>query len=289
MKKLTFTLTLVVMPWMSVAAQDVRLQVLNSQPAAVGQAGNANFGNRTVMGRAFSATEERRSTQTLANGTRIETKQTSRLFRDNDGRTRVEAENGTVTIVDLASGFRAELNPQTKVVRKTNVGVPAPLTAIRLNGELVTAGTGAGGRGVVVQGQAPIAGAGRGKGGAAAIVQPGDTRETLTPQVVNGVLAQGVRITLTIPKGQIGNDRELKVVTEQWTSDDLQLLIKSANSDPRFGDTTYELTRVQLGSPDASLFQIPADYTLIVAPGPSFVVAPAETPGARGRGKGKSQ
>jgi hypothetical protein len=36
------------------------------------------------------------------------------------------------------------------------------------------------------------------------------------------------------------------------------MLIKSVNKDPRFGETSYELTNIQQGAPDASLFKIPA-------------------------------
>ena len=67
--------------------------------------------------------------------------------------------------------------------------------------------------------------------------------------------------SLVIPAGQIGNDRVIRVVGEQWYSNDLQMMIKSSNSDPRFGDTTYQLTGVSQVSPDPSLFQVPADYT----------------------------
>jgi hypothetical protein len=83
----------------------------------------------------------------------------------------------------------------------------------------------------------------------------------LTPQFLDGVYVKGARVTTTIPSGAIGNDRDLKVVNERWYSDDLKLLLKSSNSDPRFGVTTYELTDISQSSPDPALFQIPAGYT----------------------------
>jgi hypothetical protein len=43
---------------------------------------------------------------------------------------------------------------------------------------------------------------------------------------------------MIIPKGQIGNDRDIKVMTERWSSSDLQMLVKSISSDPRFGDSS---------------------------------------------------
>ena len=86
--------------------------------------------------------------------------------------------------------------------------------------------------------------------------------ESLPPQMVNGVLSQGTRTTETIPVGKIGNDRAISVVSERWYSNDLQMLVKSSSSDPRFGDSTYQLTNIVQTSPDPSLFQIPGDYTI---------------------------
>jgi len=80
---------------------------------------------------------------------------------------------------------------------------------------------------------------------------------------INGVLATGHRTTLTIAAGEIGNDRPIVVTSETWYSSDLQMVVKSSNSDPRFGDTSFELTNIVRSEPDPSLFQIPADYTVI--------------------------
>ena len=86
--------------------------------------------------------------------------------------------------------------------------------------------------------------------------------EELPPQIVNGVWAKGSRITITIPAGTFGNDRDVKVVNERWYSDDLKVLLKSSNSDPRYGVTTYELTQIVQAPPSPALFQVPADYKL---------------------------
>jgi hypothetical protein len=37
-------------------------------------------------------------------------------------------------------------------------------------------------------------------------------------------------------------------------------MVKSTNSDPRFGDTTYQVTDIVQGPQDPALFQIPSDY-----------------------------
>jgi hypothetical protein len=49
--------------------------------------------------------------------------------------------------------------------------------------------------------------------------------ENLGSQVFNGILAEGQRQTMTIPAGSQGNDRDVNVVTEMWTSPDLHMVI----------------------------------------------------------------
>ena len=71
-----------------------------------------------VTGRPYSATEERHTTQTLGDGTHIETSETNRVFRDEQGRTRVERKDGTISIHDPVEGFTVELDPATKTARK---------------------------------------------------------------------------------------------------------------------------------------------------------------------------
>ncbi|HEY1945723.1 MAG TPA: hypothetical protein VGG97_01860 [Bryobacteraceae bacterium] len=88
----------------------------------------------------------------------------------------------------------------------------------------------------------------------------------LGTQTVEGVPAQGTRITRTIPAGQFGNEQPMIITTETWYSPDLKVLVMSKSSDPRMGDTTYTLTNIQRSEPAASLFQVPEDYTVRDAP-----------------------
>jgi hypothetical protein len=204
------------------------------------------FGNRVINGKPFSATEERHSLQVLGDGTRIENTETNRLFRDAEGRTRVEQMNGTVGIYDPVAKFSVELDPATKTARK---GIGGGGFSYVINDAL---------RGLISNsGPASRSNPATMKG------VMSETTENLGSQSVNGVTAQGIRTTMTIPKGQIGNNKDIKVLTERWTSSDLQMLVKSINSDPRFGDTTYQLTKVSQSAPDPGLFQIPADYTVV--------------------------
>jgi len=99
---------------------------------------------------------------------------------------------------------------------------------------------------------------------------PGEQAQTastdLGAQVVEGVLANGTRTTLTIPAGQIGNDRPITIVTEVWTSPDLKTIVYSRRSDPRTGEQTFRLTNIQRTEPDAALFTVPPDFTFIDGP-----------------------
>lgn len=290
--------------------------------------GSESLGSQIVTGKPFSATEERHSMQVLGDGTHIETGETNRLYRDDQGRTRIEPANGNITIFDPVAGFRAELNPATKTVSRTNITVregrvtqiegrvvartPATYTTAENSAEdirsklaksqeelaqMLTRYTEKSPQ--VVQLRAQIADLEKASaidqvkaltskyqaeysarspspGGEQTMsfttenglvvtrVGPGDNAsvESLPAQMVNGALAQGTRTTETIPIGKIGNDRAINIVNERWFSSDLQMLVKSTSSDPRFGDTTYQLTNIVQASPDPSLFQIPADYTI---------------------------
>ena len=95
-----------------------------------------------------------------------------------------------------------------------------------------------------------------------ATTNPQLKREDLGFQMQNGVMAEGTRVTRTIPAGTIGNSRDLHVVNEQWYSKDLQMMVKTVNSDPRYGVTTYEMTNISHDAPEAGLFMIPAGYTI---------------------------
>jgi hypothetical protein len=107
--------------------------------------------------------------------------------------------------------------------------------------------------------------------------------ETLGTKMIEGVLAEGTRTVVSIPAGQIGNEREIEIVSERWYAKDLQVLVLSRHTDPRFGDTTYSLVDIVRGEPAAALFEVPSDYTLIEVPaGPASRFIPHE-PGAPAR------
>lgn len=86
--------------------------------------------------------------------------------------------------------------------------------------------------------------------------------ETLGKQTIEGVEAEGTRTTVTLPAGLIGNERPINIVSERWYSPELQIVVMTKQSDPRFGETTYRLTSINRTEPARNLFEVPADYTL---------------------------
>jgi len=201
-----------------------------------------------VTGKPFSATEVRHTVQALADGNRLEQSETSSFARYEHGRMRT-ANAKTVVIFDPAAGFTYTLDIASKTYTRTPLSGHETTYSIAVTGNLVSTSS--------VTGKAATK---------ASAAPPGtQMEEELPANFMNGMLAKGSRVTVTIPAGTFGNQGALKVVNERWYSDDMQILLKSSNSDPRFGTTTYELTELDQGPPDPSLFQAPADYRLRAA------------------------
>jgi hypothetical protein len=242
------------------------------------------LGGPAVTGRPFSASEERHSVQTLGDGTRIDRTETDQFYRDDQGRSRTErsGDGPAITIQDPVAGFTAILDPSTKTAHKLPAPPPALAQPPGSSGGTAATFT-------VLNGRAQQAKAGFSVAGVAAAGAPMEmmittlegkgaspVSEDLGTQVVNGIAAQGTRSTLTIPAGQIGNDRAIQVVSERWFSPDLQVTVKSTNSDPRFGDVTYQLNNINRAAPDPSLFTIPADYTVQSPDSAQFKTGPKQ-------------
>jgi hypothetical protein len=209
----------------------------NGESRLDGQAG-------PIFGKPFTATEVRHSTQVLADGTKVERNDTSTFARDGHGRMRT-ANDKTILIFDPVAGFNYGLNLQPKTYEKAALPTKLNAVAIAVAGGRSSTSTSSG------DGRAMTPG-----------LPKNAVTEELSPQMINGVQARGSRITMTIPAGTFGNDRDIKVVNERWYSDDLQVLLKSTNNDPRFGVSTYELTNIVRTEPDPATFLVPSDYRL---------------------------
>ena len=92
--------------------------------------------------------------------------------------------------------------------------------------------------------------------------------EDLGSQTMQGIPVTGTRTTRTIPKGQIGNDAPISIVTEVWTSPELRTVVYSKRTDPRMGEQTFQLTNITRSEPDPSLFIVPAGFTVNDGPQP---------------------
>lgn len=225
-------------------------------PDEVGFIGvEAGIAGKTVTGAPFTATITTQVTHVLADGNKIQRTITGSMARDSQGRTRREmalpalalvAPTGsetkhTVFIHDPVAGKSYMLRPDAKEASEF------PVRAGR-----------EGGKG---PGQRPLAELGFGKQ-----FKNEETTTDLGTQTVNGVTAQGTRITRTIPAGEIGNERPIVMTTERWYSPDLQVYVLTKRSDPLIGDTVMQYTNIQRQEPAASLFQVPSDYSVTQGP-----------------------
>ncbi|HEX8476511.1 MAG TPA: hypothetical protein VF666_21115 [Pyrinomonadaceae bacterium] len=87
-------------------------------------------------------------------------------------------------------------------------------------------------------------------------------KESLGKRTIEGVEAEGTRITHTIAAGEIGNEQPINIVAESWYSPELQTVVLSKNSDPRVGENVYRLTNINRSEPARTLFEVPSDYTV---------------------------
>jgi hypothetical protein len=178
--------------------------------------------------------------QSLSDGNTIHNGHQATVYRDSQGRVRRDVQfelattatgastHNMVLIMDPVADKRYMLNPDRKIAHEVPMRPPKPP-------------------------------AGEGPGPA---WKSGDnvTTEQLGTKTIMGLQATGTRVTRTIPAGQIGNAKAINVVTERWVSNDLQIPLETTHIDPMMGTVTTKATSVNRNEPDASLFQVPADY-----------------------------
>ena len=86
------------------------------------------------------------------------------------------------------------------------------------------------------------------------------TVSPLPGKEIEGQRANGERTTWVIEAGKVGNDKPILITHEVWSSPELMLTLSSRDFDPRSGELSYRLKRVQRGEPDAALMRVPSDY-----------------------------
>lgn len=216
---------------------------------------------KPVTGAPYSADQVTEHVQTLADGNRIVNTTTMKIYRDSRGRTRTETTLPTlpggmtapamITIHDPVAGVTYLLNSESKSAQKM-IANPIEVRSIKNASALPP-----------LPPLPPGAATGQIVIGAATSLPKADVQtQDLGSQTIDGLAVTGTRTTSTIPAGAIGNEQPIETVSERWFSPALQVVVKSVNTDPRIGQTSEKLTNVSRSEPDASLFQVPSDYTI---------------------------
>ncbi len=259
--------------------------MIGTAAGAVTGPGIARFDINTVKGQPYSAIAESETVQTLADGNRIVQRSTSQIYRDSEGRTRQEFDSGLpgaansprmqiISITDPNAGFSYTLHPDAKTAEKLqfmdpesgifSVSVPPPDGGVvkgRVNMMYFKTGVAAEGDAMAPPGEPPhtvrifVQGP--------STLDPQKANEQLGTRIMEGIEVEGKRTTTTIPAGQIGNEKPITITTESWYSPELQVVMYSMRDDPMMGTTTYRLTKVNRDEPDAMLFRVPSDYTIL--------------------------
>ena len=249
---------------------------------------------KVVKGAPYTAQAVTESVQTLGDGNRIVRKNTANVYRDGEGRTRRDQTLGTigpfaaqgdppqtVFINDPVAGITYILDPRSRSARKLprfeykfEFGAKDKEQAelkMKEHAEMKLRTPGHGGeletQSFLFTMPAPPHGEGPLGPGPQVHFFSGSSKanantEKLPAQMVEGVMAEGTRTTVTIPAGEIGNEQPIQIVSERWYSPELQTVVMTRHSDPRFGENTYKLTNITRAEPAATLFQVPGDYTV---------------------------
>lgn len=228
--------------------------------------------SQTVKGAPYSAEVVTESVQVLPDGNRIIRKSTGRVYRDSQGRTRREDDRepgvvGSVSVSDPVANASFSLDPAARIAWKTGFRTagaiamrmpppppPAPADPADLERRKVANAT-------VIPGGALARGGGA---GGYKMADPAwqEKTEKLPARNIEGVMAEGTRVTRTIPAGAIGNEQPIVTVTEEWRSPELHVLVLTRTSDPRSGESTYRLMNINRAEPNQTWFEVPADYTV---------------------------
>ena len=205
-------------------------------------------GRVIVQDAPFSAVGIKETTQILSDGRPFVRRMVTSIYRDSKGRTRYEwgkatknegagrapmiydAVTGAMYILDPANGRAAQLAPSLKDIGPLQAKVITPQSPPDNITQVV-----------------------------------GETIEPLGTKIIEGVKAEGVRVTTTIPATEMPNKQPAKAIYERWYSQELRRNVLITSIAPRFGEATFRLTEIDRSEPASELFQVPAQYKLDVA------------------------
>ena len=207
-------------------------------------AAELRFGDKLVKGQPFSAETVMEDTRRLYDGTTVTKENRGAFYRDGAGRTRreqplemvggvnISGSNGKpqtlVFINDFAAHTQYFLDMNNKIARKHGIGGNPP-----------------------------------GEPGA----PPDSKSESLGTKAIEGVQVEGTRVTFEIQPGQLGNDKAIQVVTENWFSPELQMMVMSRHLDPLAGEHIFKLVNIKRTEPSADLFTVPSGFRIENRPG----------------------
>jgi len=220
-----------------------------------------------IAGAPFTADATTEFTQLLPDGNRIERRFSTSLARDGRGRTRSEqdvAMLGPLVVLEKGMNWRthsfstsASEPPRFTVITDPVDGVTYTLDERMKQARRSPA--------KIAMLQAfetkkiadKLEIAAHAGGGSKPVVESLGTRQ------IEGVSAEGTRVTNTIPAGEIGNLNPINMVSERWFSKELQMAVLITRRDPRSGDTVYRLTNIVRAEPPPDLFTVPSDYRVV--------------------------
>jgi hypothetical protein len=211
----------------------------SSEPGLRFISSEMSFSGKVVKRAPYSAETLTETTQILNNGAKLTRRTTGTVYRDDEGRTRREMS------ASIAGPFATMSDTQRLIfINDPVAGVSS--TIIPDSDRVVTK-------------TLPVAG--NDELPETEISSENSRTESLGKDVIEGLLAEGTRTTILIPPGRIGNDETLEIIHERWYSPELQIILLSKHSDPRWGETVYRLSHIDRNAPDHSLFSLPAPST----------------------------
>ncbi len=203
-------------------------------------AAELRFGDKLIKGQPFSADIVIEDTRRLYDGSTVTKQSRGVTYRDGEGRTRREQPLEMVGGIGIVG---TDNKPQTLVF--INDFATKSQIFLDLNNKIAR-------KGMIGGGEPP-----REPG------QPEDAKtESLGTKVIEGVSAEGTRVTFEIPAGQIGNDKPIQVISERWYSPELQVLVMSRHLDPLAGEHVFKLVNIIRSEPSADLFTIPSGFKI---------------------------
>ncbi len=231
------------------------------------------FTRTVIKGLPLSATVVMERVQTSADGNSTTRIEIAKVYRDGQGRTRYDemgeakgAEAPTVedplqtTINDPATGVSFVVDPKTHTARRKafvaqtesgsddlrkSAASTAPPKQKSPNSQVLPV---------------PSMNMDQGLKNPPATSSPNAQRESLGRRQVEGLMADGTRIVMTVPAGTRNNEKEIRIGCERWYSSSLKTLILIECSDSRYGKSSYRLTQIKTEEPAANLFTIPIEY-----------------------------